>query len=278
MAELKKRKRRGRSPGRRRLVPILPNLITTMGLALGLASVAASVSALELRGSAEGSQPRMFDRFWWAAAFMGMAAAVDMLDGRIARALNSESRFGASYDSLCDLVSFGLAPVALLYAWGLSDYGKPGLMVMLLYVVCAALRLARFNVQFAGKEKNAFTGLPSPMAAGLVFSPVLLLSEFRVAPTPLVESLYLFFVPLVGLVMVSEIPHRKFPELAGLGPFSSLVAGAIVITALVTNPGVVAVAAAYGYFFLELGRCAWKLGARAGAEKKEPEDLRSGGF
>lgn len=278
MVELKKKKRRGRSPGRRRLVPILPNLLTTVGLVLGLASVAASVSVLELRGSAGDSQRWMFDRFWWAAAFMGMAAVVDMLDGRIARALDSESRFGASYDSLCDLVSFGLAPVALLYAWGLSDYGKLGFMAMLLYVVCAALRLARFNVQFAGKEKNAFTGLPSPMAAGLVFSPVLLLSEFQVAPAPLVKSLYLFFVPLVGLVMVSEIPHRKFPELAGLGPFSSLVAGAIVITALVTNPGVVAVAAAYGYFFLELGRCAWKLGSKAVAGKKEPEDIRSGGF
>lgn len=278
MVELKKRRRRGRSPGRRRLVPILPNLITTVGLVLGLASVAASVSVLEHGGSAEGSERWMFDRFWWAAAFMGMAVVVDMLDGRVARALGSESRFGASYDSLCDLVSFGLAPVALLYAWGLSDYGKLGFMAMLLYVVCAALRLARFNVQFAGKEKTAFTGLPSPMAAGLLFSPVLLLSEFHVAPTPLVKSLYLFFVPLAGLVMVSEIPCRKFPELARLGPFSSLVAGAIIITALVTNPGIVAVAATYCYFFLELGRCAWKLGAKTFSGRKEPKGLRGGGF
>ena len=276
MAELKKKKRRGRHPGRRRLVPILPNLLTTIGLVLGLASVAASVSVLELRGSAGGSGQWMFDRFWWAAAFMGMAVIVDMLDGRIARALGSESRFGASYDSLCDLVSFGLAPVVLLYAWGLSDYGKLGFMAMLLYVVCAALRLARFNVQFATKEKSAFTGLPSPMAAGLVFSPILLLSEFHVAPTPLVKSFYLFFVPLAGLVMVSEIPHRKFPEFARLGPFSSLVAGAIIITALVTNPGIVAVAAAYGYFLMELGLCAWKLCAKALSERKEPKDLRGG--
>lgn len=278
MAELKKRKRRGRSPGRRRLVPILPNLLTTVGLVLGLASVAASVSVLELRGSAGDSPSWMFDRFWWAAAFIGMAVVVDMLDGRVARVLNSESRFGASYDSLCDLVSFGLAPVVLLYAWGLSDYGKLGFMAMLLYVVCAALRLARFNVQFATKEKSVFTGLPSPMAAGLVFSPILLLSEFQVAPTPLAKSFYLFFVPLAGLVMVSEIPHRKFPELARLGPFSTLVAGAIVITALVTNPGVVAVAVTYGYFLLELGLCAWKLASKAVAGKKEPEDIRSGGF
>lgn len=268
-----KRKKRRRSPRPGRLIPILPSLLTTVGLTLGLASIATSISIHGDYGSGGVSEQWLFNRFWWAAAFIGMSVLVDMLDGRIARALNSESRFGASYDSLCDLVSFGVAPAVLLYVWGLSDYGNPGLMAMLFYVVCAALRLARFNMQFTTKEKRMFTGLPSPMAAGLILSPILLFSEFQITTTILMESFYLFFVPIVGLVMVSEVPHRKFPRLARFGPFSTLVAGSIIITALITNPGVVAVAITYCYFLLELGRCAWKLAAKARSRGKESEAL-----
>lgn len=272
MVGLRKSKKRNSRPGHIRLVPILPNLITTLGLALGLASVVASISVLD---SADVSRQWVFRRFWWAAALIGMAVVVDMLDGRMARVLKSESRFGASYDSLSDLVSFGVAPAVLLYAWGLSEYGKIGFMSMLFYVVCAALRLARFNVQFATKEKRMFTGLPSPMAAGLVFSPILLMSEFQMAPADIARFFYLFFVPVVGLVMVSEVPCRKFPEFARIGPFSTLVTGAIVVTALVTNPGIVAVAISYGYFLMELGVCAWRLGRKAVAGRKKAKNLES---
>ena len=260
MVNLKKKRRRRSSRGGR-LIPILPNLLTTLGLTLGLASIVTSIS---IQGAYSGdiSEQWTFNRFWWAAAFIGMAVLVDMLDGRIARALNSESRFGASYDSLCDLVSFGVAPAVLLYVWGLSDYGKPALM-------------ARFNIQFADKEKRVFTGLPSPMAAGLVMSPILLFSEFQIITSPIMESFYLFFAPIVGLIMVSEVPYRKFPRLAGFGPFSTLVAGSIIITALVTNPGVVTVVITYCYFLLELGRCAWKLVAKAKSRDKESEPLAS---
>ncbi len=266
------RKKRKRNYSRRgRLVPILPNLLTTLGLTFGLASLATSISILD-HGSA--GDAFLLERFWWAAAFIGMASLLDMLDGRIARALNSESRFGASYDSLCDLVSFGVAPVVLLYAWGLSDYGKPALMAMLFYVVCAALRLARFNVQFSDKEKRVFMGLPSPIAAGLILSPILLICELKTAFEPAAVNLfYLFFIPIAGLVMVSEIPFRKFPRLAGFGPFSTLVAGAIVITALVTNPGIVAISVTYGYFFFELGTCVWKRGSKVILRREKPEDL-----
>lgn len=274
MANLrKKRKRRSPRPGR--VIPLLPSMLTTVGLAFGLASLVTSISIHGDRASAVVSEEWLFNRFWWAAGFIGMAVLVDMLDGRIARALNSESRFGASYDSLCDLVSFGVAPAVLLYVWGLSEYGNPGLMAMLFYVVCAALRLARFNVQFTTKEKRMFTGLPSPMAAGLILSPILLLSEFQIIATPLMKSFYLFFVPVVGLVMVSEVPYRKFPRIARFGPFSTLVAGSIIIAALITNPGVIAVVITYCYFILELGRCAWKLAAKATSRDKESEALAS---
>ncbi|MCY3986609.1 MAG: CDP-diacylglycerol--serine O-phosphatidyltransferase [Candidatus Dadabacteria bacterium] len=267
MADLRKKRKR-RSARSARLIPLLPSMLTTLGLTFGLASIVTSIS---LRG--EFSEQWLFNRFWWAAAFIGMAVLVDMLDGRIARALNSESRFGASYDSLCDLVSFGVAPAVLLYVWGLSDYGKPGLMAMLFYVVCTALRLARFNVQFTTKERRVFTGLPSPMAAGLVFSPILLLSEFQITTIPIMESFYLFCMPIVGLVMVSEVPCRKFPKIERFGPFSTLVAAAIITTALITNPGVVAVSVTYCYFLLELGRCAWNIASKVKSRDNSPEPL-----
>ncbi len=274
MVDLRKKRKR-KSPNKGRFIPILPSLLTTLGLTFGLASIATSISIQGDYSSGNVSEQWLFNRFWWATAFIGMAVLVDMLDGRIARAFNSESRFGASYDSLCDLISFGVAPAVLLYVWGLSDYGKPGLMVMLFYVVCTALRLARFNVQFVNKEKRMFMGLPSPMAAGLIFSPILLLSEFQIMAPPFMKFFYLFLVPFVGLVMVSEVPHRKFPRLARFGPFSTLVAGSIIITALVTNPGAVAVVITYCYFLLELGRCAWKLATKARLREKESETLVS---
>ncbi len=267
---MKKKKRYYR---RQRFIPVLPSLITTFGLILGLASMATAISIVNYSATGESSAQWLHDKFWWTAGFMGIAVVVDMFDGKIARALNSESRFGASYDSLCDLVSFGVAPILLLYVWGLSDYGKPGLMAMLFYVICVALRLARFNVQSTGREKKMFTGLPSPMGAALVFSPILLLSGFEVESPQVMKTAYLFFVPVVGIIMVSEIPFRKFPRFEESRPFGTLVAGAILITALVTNPGIFAVAVTYGYLLFHLGRFVWDLGEKAVLSKKKQQDI-----
>ncbi len=266
-------KRKRRYYRRGKFIPILPSLITTFGLILGLASMMTSISIVNYSASGESSAQWLHERFWWAAGFIGIAVVVDMFDGKIARALNSESRFGAAYDSLCDLVSFGVAPVFLLYVCGLSDYGKPGLMAMLFYVICVALRLARFNIQSTGREKRMFTGLPSPMGAALIFSPILLFSGFGVESPQVMKTGYLFFIPFVGIIMVSEIPFRKFPRFEGSGPFGTLVAGAVLITALVTNPGIFAAAVAYGYFLFHIGRFVWKLGDKAALSKKKQQDI-----
>ena len=278
MAELKKRKRRGRSPGRRRLVPILPNLLTTVGLVLGLASVAASVSVLELRGLCRG-----FPCVGVRPVLVGGGLHRDGGGGRHA---GRKGGPGAEFrEPLRRVLRLSLRPRVVrtrsrgsslrLGAFGLRKARVHG-HAALRGVRGASPRPLQRAVRHEGKERVHGSSESHGRGSGVLPHTASLRVPRR--PTPLAKSFYLFFVPLAGLVMVSEIPHRKFPELAGLGPFSTLVAGAIVITALVTNPGVVAVAVTYGYFLLELGLCAWKLALKAAAGKKEPEDLRSGGF
>ena len=172
-----------------------------------------------------------------------------MFDGKLARILRSESRFGISYDSLSDLVSFGVAPGVLIYVWLLMDSGKLGLMALLFYVVCVALRLARFNIQSQDIEKYSFSGLPSPMAAGLMFAPALLFAEFRLDLAKEFEWFYLLAAPIIGLVMVSDIPYKKLPELKVKGQFNVLVIAAIIISAVISNPAIMIAILVYSYFF-----------------------------
>ena len=234
------------------LIPLLPNIITTGSLTLGLASIMKSLQILALKVQGTVPAEELNDKFWWAAALIGFAIILDMLDGRVARALGSESRFGISYDSLSDLVSFGVAPGVLIYVWALMDSGKLGLMALLFYIVCAALRLARFNIQAEDVEKYNFTGLPSPMAAGLMFAPVMLFSEFNIAPTTETIWFYLFMSPFIGIIMVSDIPYNKFSNLTRRGQFNILVIAAILISAIITNPSIMVTLFVYVYFILGL--------------------------
>ena len=125
-------------------------------------------------------------------------------------------------------------------------------MSLLLYIVCVALRLARFNLQSNDLEKKSFTGLPSPMAAGLIISPILLFSEFSIFPNWKVSWFYLVAAPIIGFLMVSEIRYRKFPRLGIRGQFNVLVISAIILTALITHPGIMATCIVYIYFFMGL--------------------------
>ena len=133
---------------------ILPNLMTTANLFCGFYSV-----MLSMKGE-----------FKTAAVAVVIAAIFDQLDGRLARLTHATSKFGAEYDSLCDLVSFGMAPAILMYLWALNPFGRVGMMSCFLFVACGAMRLARFNVQVGVVEKNYFQGLPIPMAAGILTS------------------------------------------------------------------------------------------------------------
>jgi CDP-diacylglycerol--serine O-phosphatidyltransferase len=148
---LRARQRRVRA---RRRAYLLPSLFTVANMLLGFYAV-----VLGLRG-----------RFEVAALLIFAAAILDSLDGRIARMTGTESDFGEQYDSLADLVTFGMAPALLSYLWGLEELGRAGWLAPLFYLVCAATRLARFNVQTRKVDKRYFVGLPSPAAAGAVAS------------------------------------------------------------------------------------------------------------
>jgi len=247
MSQRRKKIRNGKSK-KERLVPILPNIITTASLTLGLASIMTSIQIVTLLSGDGDYTEQVFRKLWWASAFIAISVVMDMLDGKLARALGSESNFGLSYDSLSDLISFGVAPGILIYVWVLMGFGKLGLMALLFYVVCTALRLARFNVQSSDVEKFTFTGLPSPMAAGLIFAPVMLFSEFSIIPGMKTIWFYLLAAPIVGLVMVSDIPYKKFPRSRMKGQFNLLVVAAIIISAIVSNPGIIVTSVVYIYF------------------------------
>ncbi len=176
-------------------VYLLPNLMTTGNMFCGFFAVVQS----------------MRQNFIIAAYAIVIAAVFDQLDGRLARLTRSTSKFGAEYDSLCDLVSFGMAPSILLYMWSLQPFGRLGWMACFLFVACGAIRLARFNVQVNIVEKNYFQGLPIPMAAGIVASSVLAFHDLEWEawghPGLLLMTL------LLAIVMVSTFRYRSFKDL-----------------------------------------------------------------
>lgn len=228
------------------MMPLIPNLITTGNLFFGLLSIMTSIQVINTVSGDNFDQAFFFRKYWWAAAFIGISAFLDMLDGKLARIIRSESKFGVSYDSLSDLVSFGIAPAILVYTWTLIDYGKLALMVVLFYVVCTALRLARFNIQSDNIEKYKFSGLPSPMAAGVIASPVLLFCEINILPNDLTMWAYLVLAPIIGILMVSDIPYWKFPRRIK-SPFNALVTLSIITAAIMTVPEFMILIIAYTY-------------------------------
>lgn len=174
---------------------VLPNLMTTGNLFSGFYSVILSIKG----------------QYLWAAYAIVVASIFDTLDGRLARLTRSTSKFGAEYDSLCDLISFGMAPAILLHQWALQPFGRLGWVVCFLFLACGALRLARFNVQANIVEKNYFQGLPIPMAAGIVASSVLAFDDLGLEPMGNFGLLLL--AVLLAIVMVSNFRYRSFKDL-----------------------------------------------------------------
>ncbi len=154
---------------RRRGIYLLPNLFTTAALFAGFYAI---VQAMNLR----------FDQ---AAVAIFVAMVLDGLDGRVARLTRTQSAFGAEYDSLSDMVSFGAAPALIIYEWSLKGMGKLGWIAAFVYVAGAALRLARFNVMLDVADKRWFTGIPSPAAAALVAGLVWIVDDYSIDPAGL---------------------------------------------------------------------------------------------
>jgi len=214
----------------KRGVYLLPSILTTFGLFCGFYAVIASIKG----------------EFGIAAIAIFLAMLWDALDGRVARMTNTQSAFGAEYDSMADLVSFGVAPAMLMYHWVLSDLGKLGWIAAFIYVVCASLRLARFNTQIGIADKRYFQGLPSPAAAAVLAGMIMLhewfLNEhnYTVVRSNL-EIIGWVMTVVCGIVMVSNLRYYSFKEinLRGKSSFKFLLLAALIIVIIASKPSLV---------------------------------------
>lgn len=223
---------------RPRGIYLLPNLFTTGGLFGGFFAIIAAAQG----------------KFEPACIAIFVAAVLDGVDGRVARMTNTQSEFGVQYDSLADLVSFGMAPALVMYHWALSAmkldgamFGKVGWLVAFLYAACAALRLARFNSQVAQVDKRWFIGLASPAAAGLVASFVWTCHDLGLSGSELRYAAAAVTI-VAALLMVSRVRYNSFKG-SGQGasaervPFAAIVVAVAVLIALWIDPPRVLLAA-----------------------------------
>ena len=182
------------------------------------------------------------------------------MDGRVARLTNTQSAFGAEYDSLADMVSFGVAPALVMFAWALSHFGKLGWAVAFIYIACAALRLARFNTSSGSESKRYFTGLASPAAAGMVAGFVWICVDNQV-PAESVKWLALAITIGSGLLMVSNILYLSFKDLSlkNKVPFIALLIMVLIFISIVLQPPFVLFVIFYLYGFSGLLVYLWRL-------------------
>ena len=187
-------------PEKRSARVILPNMLTLIGVCIGLTSI---------RFALDG-------RYEFAIIAIIIAAVIDGLDGRIARLIKGTSKVGKELDSLTDMISFGVAPAFIMYFWKLNELGRFGWLVCLIYVICVALRLARFNVNTGGEPSwrdNFFEGVPSPAGGILVLTPLI----FSMSSIELFKIDYQIIVPIFFIVtsflLISKFPSYSFKKI-----------------------------------------------------------------
>jgi len=203
-------------------VYILPNFLTSLSLFCGFFSIVASLQNDYLKAA-------------WAIV---IASVFDGLDGRIARMTKSTTRFGVEYDSLSDLVAFGVAPAVLAFGWVLGGYGRWGWMAAFLYVACGAIRLARFNVQTAVAKGNFFTGLPIPAAAGTVATTAIFCIHVGLTDRAILSIMFLVAIYVLGFLMVSTIKYQSFKQVDFMSrtPFNSVIIAVLLIYVVASEP------------------------------------------
>jgi CDP-diacylglycerol--serine O-phosphatidyltransferase len=232
---------------KKKIAFLLPNLFTTGNLFLGFFSI---ISATREK--------------WEASALSIMLAAFsDGLDGRIARLTKTESRFGEEYDSMSDLVSFGVAPSLLMFFWALHEHGRWGLFACFFYLTCAALRLTRFNVQKQNVEKRYFQGCPSPFAACTVASAVLFYED--VEKMHLYKDKYMLAIMwILAISMISTFRFRSFKDLhvKSQKGFAYLLVGLVMLVIIAERPELYLFPLALTYVasgpLFEITRFTWK--------------------
>lgn len=221
-----------RKDGVKKGIYVLPSLFTTASLFCGFYSVIAS-----LKGN-----------FSLAAIAILVAAIFDGLDGRIARMTRTTSRFGSEYDSMSDLIAFGVAPAILCYAWALSPFGRWGWLTSFLFVVCGALRLARFNVQIGIIDSKMFNGLPIPAAASVVASSVWLF-YYLGGVGRLSHPSMLAGMTVISLLMVSNVRYYSFKDMNFFSrkPFMLFVLIVVILIIVIAEPQIMIFTFAFGY-------------------------------
>ena len=225
---------------------LLPSLFTVGNLFCGYACVAYSMTG----------------RLEAAAPFIGIAIILDMLDGRIARLTNTTSAFGVEFDSLADVVSFGVAPAVLAFRWGLSEVGRLGWAAGFIFLSAAAIRLARFNIQTATQaDKRYFVGMPSPAAAGVVAATVFAFPHLGEGVLRELAAVTLMLVP--AALMVSTLRFRSFKTINfGYGPsYLPLLLFVLIVAVIATKPEAALMALVYAYLssaFIEWGITRWR--------------------
>ncbi len=229
---------------RRRGIYLLPNLFTTAALFAGFYAIVQAMNG----------------NFEHAAIAIFIAMVLDGLDGRVARMTHTQSEFGAEYDSMSDMVSFGVAPALIMYEWALKEIGQWGWIAAFIYCACAALRLARFNTNINVIDKRFFQGLPSPAAAALMAGFVWVVLDFEIAGTD-VKWLAFVITLSAGLTMVSNIPFYsgKDINLKRKVPFVTILLFVLFFFVLIpSHPPVVLFCLFTGYafsgYFLKLWR------------------------
>jgi CDP-diacylglycerol--serine O-phosphatidyltransferase len=259
-----RRRRRRRTSGERYrdFSALLPHLLTTGNLAAGFYSITLSASG-------------NLDQ---AALMIIFAGVFDTLDGRVARMAGATSRFGAEYDSIADTVSFGVAPAMLAFSAGaLQELGWTGWVLAFIYTACAALRLARFNVQ-PERYRGRFEGLPSPAAAGMVLSSVWFSGFLRDSGFALniPASLAGMGVALVGLLMVSPIPYRSFKSVRFGGSYRTVVVMVIAFAVILSKPAVTLFIVGLLYVGSGPGEWIWRKRSGRLLEATQTEESLSG--
>ena len=208
----------------RKGIYVLPNLFTLAALFGGFYAIVMAMNG----------------RFEMAAIGVFAAMVLDSLDGRVARMTNTQSAFGEQMDSLADMVSFGAAPALISYEWALKGLGRWGWMAAFVYISCAALRLARFNVNTAVVDKRYFQGLPSPAAAALVMGFIWLMNEMDYQGADMAWAMFAFCL-YSGLTMVTNAPFYSFKDvrMKKSVPFVVIVMLALTIAVINIHPPIV---------------------------------------
>jgi CDP-diacylglycerol--serine O-phosphatidyltransferase len=202
---------------------LLPNLFTSLNLFCGFYAIIASIDG----------------KFLPAAISIIIAGVFDNLDGKIARVTGTTSKFGVEYDSLADVISFGIAPALMIYLWALQPFGRVGWLAAFLFMACGALRLARFNTQVGTVDSDYFVGLPIPAGAGMNAATVMIFHKLNIGgdayPVLILVMLY-----VLSFLMVSSIKYNSFKkmELFRNMNFNALVAAVLIIIFVASQPSI----------------------------------------